>query len=177
MFHLSISLKKKHVFSETLSPSMTKQNSCTWSMGCQLRAEELMKTMPTRDTVAGEALSMLCTSNTSLQDGDMVMRSPLARVSVLLSSNTELRFSIHMASTGPSSTIHMNSPVYISKPQFSNSFPHFQLLFLLFCPKDNPFFFLQVVSQTFVGDYSYVDAKFSIFFFKLIQAPYIQFFR
>lgn len=79
-------------------------------MGLQLRAEELMKTIPTRDTVAGEALSMLCTSNTSLQDGDMVMRSPLAKVSVLLSSSTEFRFSIHMASTGPSNTIHMNSP-------------------------------------------------------------------
>lgn len=79
-------------------------------MGCQLRAEELMKTIPTRDTVAGEALSMLCTSNTSLQHGDMTMRSPLARVRVLLSSSTELRFSIHMASTGPSSKIHMNSP-------------------------------------------------------------------
>lgn len=79
-------------------------------MGLQLRADELMKTMPIRDTVAGEALSMLCTSNTSLQAGDMVMRSPLARVRVLLSSNTEFRFSIQMASTGPSSTIHMNSP-------------------------------------------------------------------
>lgn len=72
-----------------------------------------MKTIPTRDTVAGEALSMLCTSNTSLQVGDMVIRSPLASVSVLLSSSTELRFSIHMASTGPSSTIHINSPKHL----------------------------------------------------------------
>lgn len=79
-------------------------------MGCQLRAEELIKTIPTRETVAGEALSMLCTSNTSLQVGDIVIRSPLARVSVLLSSSTEFRFSIHMASTGPSRTIHMASP-------------------------------------------------------------------
>lgn len=83
-------------------------------MGRQLSAEELMKTIPTRDTVAGEALSMLCTSNTSLQDGDIVIRSPLAKVSVLLSSSTEFRFSIQMASTGPSSTIHINSPVCFS---------------------------------------------------------------
>lgn len=90
-------------------------------MGFQLRAEELMMTIPIRDTVAGEALSMLCTSNTSLQDGDMVMRSPLARVSVLLSSRTELRFSIHMASTGPSSTIHMNSPEVYTFQSHHNS--------------------------------------------------------
>ena len=55
-------------------------------------ADEDMNTMPLRDTVAGDALSMLCGSNTSLASGDMGMRSPLASVSILLSSSTELRF-------------------------------------------------------------------------------------
>lgn len=40
----------------------------------------------------------------------MGIRSPLAKVSVLLSSSTLLRFSIQMASTGPSNTIQMRSP-------------------------------------------------------------------
>lgn len=69
-----------------------------------------MYTMPILDTVAGEAFSILCTSNSSLQVGAMGMRSPLARVSVLLSSNTEFKFSIQMASTGPSRMRKMFSP-------------------------------------------------------------------
>ena len=36
--------------------------------------------------------------------------SPLASVSVLLSSSTEFKFSIQMASTGPSNTSQMCSP-------------------------------------------------------------------
>ena len=54
---------------------------------------------------------MLCGSNTTLHCGDMGMRSPFAKVSVLLSSSTLLRFSIHIASTGPSRTIQMCSPM------------------------------------------------------------------
>lgn len=69
-----------------------------------------MNTMPLRETVAGDALSILCGSKTTLQLGDIGIRSPLASVSVLLSSNTEFRFSIQMASTGPSKTIQMCSP-------------------------------------------------------------------
>lgn len=69
-----------------------------------------MNTMPLRETVAGEALSMLCGSKTTLQFGAMGIRSPFASVRVLLSSKTELRFSIQMASTGPSRTIQMFSP-------------------------------------------------------------------
>ncbi len=69
-----------------------------------------MNTMPLRETVAGEALSMLCGSKATLQLGAMGIRSPLASVSVLLSSKTEFRFSIQMASTGPSRTIQMFSP-------------------------------------------------------------------
>lgn len=69
-----------------------------------------MNTMPLRETVAGEALSMLCGSKTTLQFGAMGIRSPFASVRVLLSSKTEFRFSIQMASTGPSRTIQMFSP-------------------------------------------------------------------
>ncbi|KAK2185975.1 hypothetical protein NP493_215g01007 [Ridgeia piscesae] len=66
--------------------------------------------MPFLDTVAGEALSTLWGSKMTLQFGDIGIRSPLAKVKVLLSSSTELRFSIQMASTGPSSTSQMCSP-------------------------------------------------------------------
>ena len=53
---------------------------------------------------------MLWGSNTTLQFGAIGIRSPFASVRVLLSSNTLLRFSIQIASTGPSRTIHMCSP-------------------------------------------------------------------
>ena len=82
----------------------------TCSIGCQSSAELLMYTMPFLDTVAGEALSTLCGSKMTLQLGAIGMRSPFARVKVLLSSSTELRFSIQMASTGPSSTSQICSP-------------------------------------------------------------------
>lgn len=92
-------------------PSPTSRSLFSTSrIGLQLSTEELMNTMPLRDTVAGEALSMLCGSNTTLQLGAMGIRSPFAKVRVLLSSKTELRFSIQIASTGPSRTIHMCSP-------------------------------------------------------------------
>lgn len=52
--------------------------------------------------VAGLALSTLSGSKSNLQLGDIMIRSPLANVSVLLSSNTEFKFSIQTASTGPS---------------------------------------------------------------------------
>lgn len=80
--------------------------------------DELMYTIPLRETVAGEALSMLCGSNTTLHWGDMGMRSPLASVSVLLSSSTLFRFSIHMASTGPSRTIQICSPTTLDGEKF-----------------------------------------------------------
>lgn len=82
----------------------------TLTIGLQSITEELMYTIPLRDTVAGEALSMLCGSKTTLHWGDIGIRSPLANVNVLLSSSTLFRFSIQMASTGPSRTIHMCSP-------------------------------------------------------------------
>lgn len=91
----------------------------TSRIGLQLSTEELMKTMPLRETVAGEALSMLCGSKTILQLGAMGIRSPLASVSVRLSSSTEFRFSIQMASTGPSRTIQMCSPGMIIQGQIA----------------------------------------------------------
>lgn len=78
-------------------------------IGFQSNTEELMKTIPLRETVAGEALSMLWGSKIILQLGDIGMRSPLAKVRVLLSSRTEFRFSIQIASTGPSKTIQICS--------------------------------------------------------------------
>ena len=59
------------------------------------------------ETVAGEALSILCGSNTILQLVAMGIRSPFANVNVLLSSSTLFKFSIQIASTGPSSTIQI----------------------------------------------------------------------
>lgn len=76
----------------------------TCSMGFQGRTDELIKTIPILETVAGLALSTLSGSKTNLQFAAITIRSPLARVKVLLSSNTEFKFSIHTASTGPSST-------------------------------------------------------------------------
>ena len=65
-------------------------------MGRQSSADELINTMPLRDTVAGEALSTLSGSETILQSGAIGMRPLLASVSVLLSSRTLLRLSIEM---------------------------------------------------------------------------------
>lgn len=79
-------------------------------IGFQSSTELLMKTIPFLETVAGDALSMLSTSKMILQFGAIGMRSPLASVRVLLSSSTELRFSIQMASTGPSSSNQTCSP-------------------------------------------------------------------
>lgn len=84
-----------------------------------------MNTIPLRDTVAGDALSMLCGSKATLQFGAMGMRSPLARVRVLLSSKTEFKFSIQMASTGPSKTIQMFSPMEKNEEKsFGKLIPH-----------------------------------------------------
>merc|ERR1719253_680654 len=76
-------------------------------MGSQGRSLALTKMMPARETVAGEALRRSCTSKTILQLSVIGMRSLLARVRILLSSSTVFRFSIQMASTGPSQTIHV----------------------------------------------------------------------
>jgi len=64
-------------------------------------------TYPHLDTVAGEALFKSLTSKTNLQFSVIKIISPLAKVKILLSSRTVLRFSIQIASTGPSQTIHV----------------------------------------------------------------------
>lgn len=63
-------------------------------------------TCPHLDTVAGDALFRFSTSKTSLHCSVIGIRSPLARVRILLSSRTVFRFSIQMASTGPSQVSH-----------------------------------------------------------------------
>mmetsp|Transcript_2079 Transcript_2079/g.4903 ORF Transcript_2079/g.4903 Transcript_2079/m.4903 type:complete len:230 (+) Transcript_2079:6782-7471(+) len=83
--------------------------SHAFSTGSQSRSLSETKMMPVRETVAGDALRRSSTSKSSFTLSVMGTRSPLARVSILLSSSTVLRFSIHSASTGPSHTIHMMS--------------------------------------------------------------------
>ena len=62
---------------------------------------------PARDTVGGLALAWFSGSEQHLTVGDMEMRPPLASVSTLSSSSTMLRFSIKVASTGPSQMIQL----------------------------------------------------------------------
>ena len=64
--------------------------------------------MPARETVAGDALRRSSTSKWSVTFGRSIgMRSLFASVRILLSSITVFMFSIQIASTGPSSTIHV----------------------------------------------------------------------
>ncbi len=63
--------------------------------------------MPARETVAGDALFKFSGSNIAFIVPLICTRSPLARVKTLLSSSTVLRFSIQIASTGPSRMIHV----------------------------------------------------------------------
>lgn len=79
----------------------------TSNIGCHLRTEEDRNTIPILLTVAGDALSTLSGSNTNLLFWAIVIRSPLAKVRVLLSSSTEFRFSIQTASTGPSNAFYI----------------------------------------------------------------------
>ena len=78
------------------------------AIGRQPRSLDEMKMTPARETVAGEALRRSSTSICSVTLGRSIgMRSLFASVRILLSSMTVLRFSIQMASTGPSSTSHV----------------------------------------------------------------------
>ena len=79
------------------------------SSGSRPRAVGSMYTMPHRLTVAGEATARSSTSNIMVIWFDSWMISPLTRHSFLLSSSTVFMFSIQMASTGPSNTIHFLS--------------------------------------------------------------------
>mmetsp|Transcript_3414 Transcript_3414/g.6493 ORF Transcript_3414/g.6493 Transcript_3414/m.6493 type:complete len:262 (-) Transcript_3414:1159-1944(-) len=67
------------------------------------------KTIPARDTVAGEAYWRSPTSNNNAHVGCTRIRSPLGRVSNLLSSMTEFIFSTHSASTSPSKRTYLRS--------------------------------------------------------------------
>mmetsp|Transcript_25452 Transcript_25452/g.58911 ORF Transcript_25452/g.58911 Transcript_25452/m.58911 type:complete len:218 (-) Transcript_25452:3345-3998(-) len=72
--------------------------------GLQPMSDSLRKMTPARETVAGEALRRSSTSKPSVTFGRSIgMRSLLASVRMRLSSITVLRFSIQIASTGPSS--------------------------------------------------------------------------
>jgi len=65
--------------------------------------------MPLRETVAGEATLRSSTSNMMRLFSAKGMISPELRQSFLLSSSTVFMFSIQIASTGPSKTIHLIS--------------------------------------------------------------------
>ena len=78
------------------------------TVGAHPRSLALTKMTPARETVAGDALRRSSTSICSVTFGRSIgMRSLLARVRILLSSITVFMFSIHIASTGPSSTSHV----------------------------------------------------------------------
>ena len=68
-----------------------------------------MKIIPHRLTVAGEATARSSTSNCMQIVGESLIISPLTKQSFLLSSKTVFMFSIQIASTGPSHTIHFLS--------------------------------------------------------------------
>ena len=63
--------------------------------------------MPQRETVAGDATARSSTSNMTRLVSASGMISPELRQSFLLSSRTVFMFSIQIASTGPSKTIHL----------------------------------------------------------------------
>lgn len=67
------------------------------------------KTIPQRETVAGEAWERSYTSNIMVIQLVSLIIYPLVKHSFLLSSNTVFMFSIHTASTGPSKTTHFLS--------------------------------------------------------------------
>ena len=65
--------------------------------------------MPARETVAGEAVERFSVSNSKITCDGMDIRSPLAKVSSLLSSIKEFIDSIHDVSTGASKRINLTS--------------------------------------------------------------------
>jgi len=95
------------------APSSGLQNSFTSALslhhvsinGLQPKSVGDTKIIPHLETVAGDALLRFSTSNTILQFSDIGILSAFAKVRILLSSNTVLRFSIQIASTGPSQII------------------------------------------------------------------------
>lgn len=67
------------------------------------------KTIPHRETVAGDACDKSSTSNIIVIQLVSLIIYPLVKQSFLLSSKTVFIFSIQTASTGPSNTTHFLS--------------------------------------------------------------------
>lgn len=88
-----------------------------FTSGVQPKISGSKKTIPQRETVAGEATVRSSTSKIIVIWLVSLMISPDDRHSFLLSSNTVFMFSIQTASTGPSKTTHFFS-------NFSASYTH-----------------------------------------------------
>lgn len=102
----ALSIKKKCDSDDWKESGTIPLIESTSKNGVHCNTEALTNTIPIREIVAGDALSTLSGSKTSLLLAAIIMRSPFAKVRVLLSSKTEFKFSIQTASTGPSKTIH-----------------------------------------------------------------------
>jgi hypothetical protein len=74
--------------------------------GLHPRAFLSIQTIPQRDTVAGVAADKSGTSKINFMVGEIGIRSPLVKKSILLESIAVFILSIHKESTGPSKTIH-----------------------------------------------------------------------
>mmetsp|Transcript_6914 Transcript_6914/g.16636 ORF Transcript_6914/g.16636 Transcript_6914/m.16636 type:complete len:228 (-) Transcript_6914:787-1470(-) len=81
----------------------------------QPRSVGVRYTTPMRLTVAGEATARSFTSKRHFISTLSLMRSPLARQRVMLSSSTVFMFSIQMASTGPLNIIHLRSDDWLDE--------------------------------------------------------------
>mmetsp|Transcript_10268 Transcript_10268/g.34023 ORF Transcript_10268/g.34023 Transcript_10268/m.34023 type:complete len:332 (-) Transcript_10268:24-1019(-) len=110
------------------STSFSRELSHFHRKGCHPMSRGSTYTMPHRETVAGEAYWRSNTSNSMEQVGKLsLMRSPLGRVSSLLSSITEFMFSTHNASTSPSYTMYLRSSrpsatgLFMSRKMFESS--------------------------------------------------------
>lgn len=77
--------------------------------GSQPSYSAVKYTIPQRETVAGEATARSITSKSIRIWGRSLIRWPLDKHSVMLSSRTVFMFSIQIASTGPSKTVHIFS--------------------------------------------------------------------
>mmetsp|Transcript_58450 Transcript_58450/g.139631 ORF Transcript_58450/g.139631 Transcript_58450/m.139631 type:complete len:212 (-) Transcript_58450:418-1053(-) len=89
-------------------------------------------TRPVRMTVEGEAWRSESTSKITLLPSARGMRSPLAMVSILVSSRTVFRCSIHRVLIGPSMTIHVCMFLFrIDLRQMAEKAPSFHSPFLV----------------------------------------------
>mmetsp|Transcript_24998 Transcript_24998/g.71875 ORF Transcript_24998/g.71875 Transcript_24998/m.71875 type:complete len:207 (-) Transcript_24998:4357-4977(-) len=114
---LHSSRMKGNAYSQTLRHHFARFSACLGKRGIKFSFHVSMSgfhprctgskyTMPQRLTVAGDATAKSLTSNMMVMLGGNLMRSPLDKQSILLSSSTVFMFSIHTASTGPSSMTH-----------------------------------------------------------------------